>query len=104
MRPREVLGDLLREERERLNRIEAESAARAAAAVVPVPAGVPALEHGSAMESLMTHDPGYLTPQAEFGGRERPNFLVEQLEAGARQQAAARAEVESKKAARGKDE
>ena len=97
MRPREVLGDLLREERERLNRIEDESAARAAAAVVPVPAGVPALEHGSAMESLMTHDPGYLTPQAEFGGRERPNFLVEELEAGQRRQLAERAAIKGQK-------
>jgi hypothetical protein len=96
---REVLGDLLREERERLARIEAESAARAAAAVAPVPAGIPALENGSPMAALMANDPGYLTPQAEFG-RPAPRFLQDELEEGARRQAAARAEIEARK---GKD-
>jgi hypothetical protein len=99
---REVLGDLLREERERLARIAAESAARAAAAVAPLPAGIPALENGSAMASIMANDPGYQSVAEEFG-RPRPNFLAEALEAGQRQQAAAQAEAESKKAARGKD-
>jgi hypothetical protein len=97
---REVLGDLLREERDCLARIEAEGAARAAAAVAPVPAGVPAIEGGSPLQSIMAHDPGYQTPAEEFGQRPKPNFLVEELEAGARQQAAARAEVEARK---GKD-
>jgi hypothetical protein len=55
------------------------------------------------MESLMANDPGYRSPSEEFGQRPKPRFLEEALEAGARQQAAARAEVESKKAARGKD-
>jgi hypothetical protein len=64
---------------------------------LPLPAGIPALEHGSAMASLMANDPGYRTVAEEFG-RPRPNFLAEELEAGARQQAAARAEAESKKA------
>lgn len=77
----------------------AESTARAAAAVAPVPAGIPALEHGSAMESLMANDPGYQTPAEEFG-RPRPNFLAEELEAGARQLAAAQAEAAAKKPAR----
>jgi hypothetical protein len=98
-----VLGDLLREERERLARIAAEHAARAAAAVAPVPAGIPALEGGSPLQSIMANDPGYQTVAEEFG-RPKPNFLAEELEAGARQQAAARAEIEARKAAReGKD-
>jgi hypothetical protein len=50
----------------------------------------------------MAHDPSYRTPQAEFG-RPSPRFLEEELEAGARQQAAAQAEAAAKKAARGKD-
>jgi hypothetical protein len=102
---REVLGDLLHEERERLARIEAESAARAAAAVAPVPAGIPALQGGSAMESIMAHDPDYLTAAQEFGERPKPRFLQEELEAGGRADAAARAEAEAASRARreGKD-
>jgi hypothetical protein len=100
---RKVLGELLREERERLARIEAESAARVAAAVAPLPGGLPALEGGSAMESLMANDPGYRSPSEEFGQRPKPRFLEEALEAGARHQAAAQAEAEAKKAARGED-
>lgn len=70
----------------------------------PLPAGVPALEDGSAMDSLMANDPGYQTVAEEFAQRPKPNFLAEELEAGARHQAAARAEVAAKKAAReGKD-
>ena len=45
----------------------------------------------------MAHDPGYLTPQAEFGGRERPNFLVAELEAGRRRQLAERAAIKERK-------
>jgi hypothetical protein len=92
---REVLGDLLREDRERLARIEAESAERAAAAVAPVPAaGIPALGEGaSAMESIMAHDPGYQTATQEFG-RPAPNFLAEELEAGRRADADRRSEAE----------
>lgn len=102
---RELLGDLLREERERLARIEAEGAERAAAAVAPVPAGIPALEHGSAMESLMANNPGYQSPQSEFGRILKPNFLAEELDAGSRADAAARAEAEAASRARreGKD-
>jgi hypothetical protein len=71
---REVLGNLLREDREHLARIAVESAARAAAAVAPVPAGIPALENGSAMASIMAGDPSYATPQAEFGARSRSSW------------------------------
>lgn len=96
---REVLGDLLREERERLARIEAESAARVAAAVAPVPGGLPALEHGSAMEAIAAGDPNFVTPAAEFG-RPAPRFLQEAIEDGERQLAAAQAEAADKKADR----
>ena len=65
----------------------------------PVPVGFPALEDGSPLASIMAHDPGYETVAEEFG-RPKPNFLAEELEAGARQLAAARAEAESRKAAR----
>jgi hypothetical protein len=68
---------------------------------LPVPAGLPSVEGASPMASIMANDPFYRTPQAEFG-RPRPRFLEEELEAGARQQAAARAEAEAKKAARGR--
>ena len=64
-----------------------------------VTVGIPALEDGSAMESLMAHDPGYQTAAEEFG-RPKPNFLAEELEVGARHLAAARAEAESRKSAR----
>jgi hypothetical protein len=71
----------------------------------PVGRGVPALsDEASAFESLMTGDRSYVSPAEEFGGRPKPRFLQEELEAGARQQAAARAEVAARKAAReGKD-
>jgi hypothetical protein len=62
---------------------------------LPLPAGIPALEHGSAMASIMANDPGCQSVGEEFG-RPRPNFLAEELEAGARQQAAARAEAAKK--------
>jgi hypothetical protein len=79
---REVLGELLQEERERLARIEAENAARAAAAAVPVAGGLPAIEGGSAMEAIAAGDPNYSTPRDEFAGRERPNFLAAEIDAG----------------------
>jgi hypothetical protein len=92
------------EERREWERESAEKARRRQESLegLPVPAGIPALEHGSAMESLMANDPGYQSVAEEFG-RPRPNFLAEALEAGQRQQAAAQAEAESKKAAREKD-
>jgi len=70
--------------------------------VAPLPAGYPALEGASPLATIMANDPSYRTPQAEFG-RPPPRFLEEELEAGARQQAAAQAEAAAKKAARGKD-
>jgi hypothetical protein len=70
---------------------------------LPVPAGLPAQEGLTPLESLMSADPAYSTPYDEFGGRERPNFLAEELEAGARRLAAAQAEAASKKAARETD-
>jgi hypothetical protein len=96
---RALVGERMQWERE-----SAEKARRRQESLeaLPVPAGIPALEHGSAMESLMANDPGYQSVAEEFG-RPRPNFLAEALEAGQRQQAAARAEAESKKAAREKD-
>lgn len=93
---REVLGDLLRQEREHLARIAAESAARAAAAVAAVPAGIPALEGGSPPASIMAGDSSYATPQAEFG-RPKPNFLAELLEEGQRRQLAERAAIKERK-------
>lgn len=70
----------------------------------PVARGVPAQEGSTPLESLMAADSTYATPYDEFGGRPKPRFLQEELEAGARQQAAARAEAAARKAAReGKD-
>lgn len=66
----------------------------------PVVAGVPAVEGATPFESLMGSDRSYVSPSEEFGGRPKPRFLQEELEAGARQQAAARAQVPAKKAAR----
>jgi hypothetical protein len=63
--------------------------------------GLPVVEGASPFESLMNGDRSYMSPSEEFGGRPKPNFLAEELEAGARQQAAARAEAEAKKKARG---
>lgn len=89
------------EERREWERESAEKARRRQESLeaLPVPAGIPALEHGSAMESLMAHDPCYQTVAEEFG-RPKPNFLAEELEAGAQQQAAVRAKIEARK---GKD-
>jgi hypothetical protein len=89
---REVLGALLREGRERLARIEADAAARAAAVVAPVAVGVPSIEGMDAHESMMSA-PGYTTVREEFG-LPAPHFLDEQLEAGRRADADKRAEAE----------
>ena len=95
--PVEVARRFLTERAEQTARME-EQALRLQEALEPslVGGGVPALEDGSALASIMAADPAYATPQAEFG-RPRPNFLAEELEAGARQQAAARAEAEKVK-------
>ena len=64
----------------------------------PVGGGVPTLENASPSTSLTNGDRSYVSPTEEFGQRPKPDFLVEEIEEGARQQAAARAEAESKKA------
>jgi hypothetical protein len=95
---RHVLADLLAEQREREARLAEEAAAKAAALRQPVGVGVPALEGAGAFESLMAAS--NVSPQQEFGGRPRPRFLEEQLEAGARQQAAEQEAIRRRKEAR----
>ena len=100
---REVLGELLSERREREAKLAVQAAERAAAQSTPPAVGVPALEHGSPFEAMVAAG-GVVTPAEEFGRGGRSVFtelLDQELEAGARQQAAARAEAEAKKAARG---
>jgi hypothetical protein len=64
----------------------------------PVGRGVPALSgDASPFESLMNGDPSYVSPAEEFGQRPKPNFLVEELEAGQRRQAAERAAIKERK-------
>jgi hypothetical protein len=96
--PRWIVADLLDEQREREARLVEEAAAKAVTLRQPVGAGVPALEGAGAFESLMAA--GNVSPQGEFGGRPRPRFLEEQLEAGARQQAAEQEAVRRRKEAR----
>jgi hypothetical protein len=93
-----ILADLLDEQREREARLAEEAAAKAAVLRQPVGVGVPALEGVGTFESLMAA--GSVSPQEEFGGRPRPRFLEEQLEAGARQQAAEQEAVRRRKEAR----
>ena len=51
---------------------------------VPVGAGLPMVEGATPFESMVAAG-GVVSPQAEFGsGRERPNFLREELAAGQR--------------------
>jgi hypothetical protein len=95
---RHVLGDLIAEQREREARLVEEAAEKEATLKQPVGAGVPALEGAGAFESLMAAS--NVSPQQEFGGRPRPRFLEEQLEAGARQQAAEQEAVRRRKEAR----
>lgn len=64
----------------------------------PVGGGVPALsDDASPFQSLMNVDPGWVSPAEEFGQRPKPNFLVEELEAGQRRQAAERAAIREPK-------
>jgi hypothetical protein len=93
-----VLGDLIDEQRARGARLAEEAAARAATLEQPVPGGVPALEDGGPYESMMAA--GRVSPAEEFGQWAKPRFLEEQLEEGARQQAAEREAVRRRKAAR----
>jgi hypothetical protein len=90
-----IVADLLDEQREREARLVEEAAEKAATLKQPVGAGVPALENAGPHESLMAA--GNVSPQQEFGGRPRPRFLEEQLEAGARQQAAEQEAVRRRK-------
>lgn len=92
---RYVLGDLIAEQREREARLAEQAAQMPAAALIP--SGVPALEGASPYESMMAA--GRVSPLEEFG-RPKPRFLEEELEAGARQAAAARAEAARRKEAR----
>jgi hypothetical protein len=82
----------------------ADQARRQTVGPAPVAVGVPAQSGSTPLESLMAAESHYETPAEEFGRIPKPNFLVEELEAGARQQAAAQAaalaEIEARK---GKD-
>jgi hypothetical protein len=92
---REVLAELLAEQREH----EARVFDRPELDRAPVGVGIPALdEDATAFESMMAA--GRVSPQEEFGQFAKPRFLEEQIEAGARQAAAARAEVARRKEAR----
>jgi hypothetical protein len=90
--PREVLGELLRERRER----EAEQAALQSEldelVAFKVPAGVPAQEGSTPFESMVAGDPHYQSVHDEFAGRPKPAFLEEELARG-RQHQLAEAEV-----------
>ena len=84
--PRQVLGELLAERREREARVLEDQRRRDAERAdrkVPVRAGVPAAGEGlSAFESMVA-GPGYQDPRSEFG-RPPPSFLEEQLQEGRR--------------------
>jgi hypothetical protein len=45
----------------------------------------------------MNGDRSYVSPGEEFGQRPKPNFLVEELEAGQRRQLAERAAIKERK-------
>jgi hypothetical protein len=96
--PRWALAKLIDEQRERERRLAEEAAAKAATLVQPVGVGVPAIEDGDAYASMMVA--GAVSPAEEFGAVPRPNFLQEELEAGARRQAAEREAVRWRKEAR----
>jgi hypothetical protein len=91
---RHILADLLDEQRARDARL-AEEAAQKSADLQPVPAGVPALENAGPYESMMAA--GSVSPVEEFGQWAKPRFLEEQLEEGARRQAAEREAVRRRK-------
>jgi hypothetical protein len=83
---REVLGSLIAEHRRLQAEQLARSTERVAVGEVRIPAGVPAIEDGSALESMMLA-PGFVTAAEEFGdGRMSPTqeFLDERLEEGRR--------------------
>jgi hypothetical protein len=83
-----ILGDLLREQRERETRLAEEAAAKVATLKDPVPVGIPAIdEDASAYESMLA-GAGRMSPSEEFGRVPPPRFLEEALDDGARRQAA----------------
>ena len=53
---------------------------------VPVAVGVPAVDGMTPYEAMVAAG-GIVTPEQEFGGRPKPRFLLDELEAGARAQA-----------------
>ena len=63
------------------------SAENAVKYAVPAAVGVPAVEGMTPFESLVAAGVVTVTPEQEFGGRPKPNFLRDELEAGARAQA-----------------
>jgi hypothetical protein len=92
--PRYVLADLLDKQREREVRLLEEAAAQQAPVVTPH--GIPAREDLSAYEVMMLADG--VSPVEEFGRIPPPHFLLEQLEEGARRQAAEREAARRKEA------
>jgi hypothetical protein len=94
---RHVLADLIAEQRAHESRLT-EEAAQTAVDRQPVPVGVPALENAGAYESMMAA--GSVSPSEEFGRWAKPRFLEEQLEEGARRQAAEREAVRRRKEAK----
>jgi hypothetical protein len=92
---RYIVGDLIAEQREHAARLAEEAAIKAAELVQPVGAGVPAIDDGDAYASMMAA--GAVSPAEEFSFAPRPNFIVEELEAGSRHQAAEREAVRRRK-------
>ena len=76
------------------------SAESAAKYPLPSTAGVPAVEGMTPFESLVAAGVVTVTPEQEFGGREKPRFLQDALEAGARADAEAKREAAAKAAQR----
>lgn len=90
---RQALSELIAERTQRQDRLARESQERISQAEKPrVLVGAPALEGRSAYESMVAAA-GLLTPDEEFSGREKPNFLEEQLAASARAIAEKRAQT-----------
>jgi acetylornithine deacetylase/succinyl-diaminopimelate desuccinylase-like protein len=86
---RSVFGALVREHTSQQKLMAERAALRAAEAAeaerkARVSAGVPAMEGRSPYESMMTSEGRVVTPEMEFGGRERPNWLADELDASAR--------------------
>ena len=75
------------------------SAESAAKYPLPSTVGVLAVPGASPFESLVAAG-GVVTPEQEFGGRPKPRFRQDELEAGARAQAEEKREAEAKAAKR----